>query len=100
MLDSNYVLFVFKQLHISKKSCTFAKNILMAKQEITYREATEEIEEILDKIENGEIDIDELTGQIKRAAALLQSCKDKLFQTEQEVEQVLRDTMGESVQTN
>ncbi|MDR0815625.1 MAG: exodeoxyribonuclease VII small subunit [Bacteroidales bacterium] len=72
----------------------------MAKQEITYREATEEIEEILDKIENGEIDIDELTGQIKRAAALLQSCKDKLFQTEQEVEQVLRDTMGESVQTN
>jgi exodeoxyribonuclease VII small subunit len=71
----------------------------MAKQEMTYREATEEIEEILDKIENGDTDIDELTGQIQRAAQLLQTCKDKLFRTEQEVEQVLHDTMGENVQT-
>jgi exodeoxyribonuclease VII small subunit len=76
----------------------FAKNILM--EEMTYREATEEIEQILDKIENGEIDIDELTGQIKRAAQLLQTCKDKLFRTEQEVEQILRETIDESVQVD
>ncbi|GHT24957.1 hypothetical protein FACS189430_10820 [Bacteroidia bacterium] len=69
----------------------------MAKQEITYRKATEEIEEILDNIENGETDIDELTGQIKRAAQLLQSCKDKLFRAEQVVEQILSEKMEENV---
>ncbi len=61
----------------------------MAKKELSYRESIEQIETILAKIENGEIDIDELTEEIKRAAQLLQQCKDKLFQTEQEVEKIL-----------
>ncbi len=61
----------------------------MAKKEPTYRESIEEIETILEKIESGEIDIDDLTNEIKRAAKLLQSCKEKLFRTEQEIEDIM-----------
>ena len=62
----------------------------MAKKEQGYRQSIEEIEIILAKIESGEIDIDNLTAEIKRAAKLLQDCKEKLFKTEQEVEKVIK----------
>jgi len=61
----------------------------MAKKEPTYRQSIEEIENILAKIESGETDIDDLAAEIKRAANLLQDCKEKLFKTEQEVEKVV-----------
>ena len=61
----------------------------MAKKEPTYRQSIEEIERILAKIESGETDIDDLAAEIKRAANLLQDCKEKLFKTEQEVEKVI-----------
>ncbi len=64
----------------------------MAKKEQTYRESMEEVEAILEKIESGETDIDELTDEIKRAAKLLQNCKEKLFRTEQEVEKIINQT--------
>ena len=61
----------------------------MAKKEPGYRESIDEIEAILAKIEGGETDIDDLTAEIKRAAKLLQNCKEKLFRTEQEVEKIM-----------
>ena len=61
----------------------------MAKKEPSYRQSIEEIETILAKIENGETDIDDLAAEIKRAAKILQDCKEKLFRTEQEVEKVV-----------
>jgi len=61
----------------------------MAKKEPGYRQSIEEIETILAKIESGETDIDDLAAEIKRAAKLLQDCKEKLFQTEQEVEKIM-----------
>ena len=54
-----------------------------------YRESIDEIEAILAKIEGGETDIDDLAAEIKRAAKLLQDCKEKLFRTEQEVEKMM-----------
>jgi exodeoxyribonuclease VII small subunit len=63
----------------------------MAKQEIKYREAINEIEEILQKIENDELDVDELSEKVKRVSALLKICKDKLHKTEEEVEKILKD---------
>jgi len=61
----------------------------MAKKEQGYRRSVEEIETILAKMESGETDIDDLTAEIKRAAKLLQDCKEKLFRTEQEVEKMM-----------
>ena len=62
----------------------------MAKKEYGYSKSIEEIEVILTKIESGETDIDNLTAEIKRATTLLNECKQRLLQTEQEVEKVLQ----------
>ncbi len=39
----------------------------MAKKEIKYEEAVALLEEIVDKMENDELDIDQLSDQLKRA---------------------------------
>ncbi len=63
--------------------------MIMAKQEITYKAAIEEIEKILEKIEDGELDVDELTVNVKRVTDLLKICKNKLHLTESEVNKIL-----------
>jgi len=63
----------------------------MAQKKQTYREAINEIEEILDKIENDELDVDELVEKVKKVTELLRFCKDKLYATQNEVEKALKD---------
>lgn len=63
----------------------------MATKKITYNEAITEIEEILDKIENEELDVDELADKVKRVSVLLKTCKDKLQKTNEQVEQILSE---------
>lgn len=55
----------------------------------TYGEAMAEIEKILEKIESGELDVDELTDKVKRVAGLLDICKKKLKTTETEIQKVI-----------
>ena len=55
----------------------------------SYGEAITEIEEILEKIEIGELDVDELTAKVKRVAGLLDICKKKLKTTETEIQKVI-----------
>ncbi|KPL12067.1 MAG: exodeoxyribonuclease VII [Bacteroides sp. SM1_62] len=55
----------------------------------TYNEAIAEIEEILQKIESGELDVDVLTDKVKRVAYLLEICKKKLKTTESEIQKVI-----------
>jgi exodeoxyribonuclease VII small subunit len=61
------------------------------KKQIKYGEAVEEIESILNKIENEELDVDDLTAKVKRVSELLAICKNKLHSTEEEVEKILKD---------
>lgn len=63
----------------------------MATKKLTYNEAITEIEEILDKIENEELDVDELAEKVKRVSTLLKICKDKLHKTNDQVEQILKE---------
>jgi exodeoxyribonuclease VII small subunit len=63
----------------------------MAAKKLTYNEAISEIEEILDKIENEELDVDELAEKVKRVSTLLKMCKDKLHKTNDQVEQILKE---------
>ena len=60
-------------------------------KKITYNEAIAEIEEVLEKIENEELDVDELAEKVKRVSVLIKFCKDKLFSTSEQVEQILKD---------
>lgn len=61
----------------------------MAKKKISYQDAISEIESILAKIENKELDVDELAENVKKVSSLIKICKDKLYKTEEEVEQIL-----------
>jgi len=63
----------------------------MATKKMTYQEAVNEIDEILGKIENEELDVDELSNQVKRVSTLIKLCKDKLHNTEAEVENILKE---------
>jgi len=45
----------------------------------------------VERIENNELDIDELAKNVKRVAELIKFCKAKLKSTEEEVEQILKD---------
>jgi exodeoxyribonuclease VII small subunit len=58
---------------------------------MTYTEAVTAIEEILQQIETGEMDIDELAAKVKQASELLKFCKGKLFQTEKEIDRILKE---------
>lgn len=63
----------------------------MAKKKINYRDAITEIQEIIQRIEGEELDVDELSDKVKRVSELLKICKEKLHNTEQEVEKILNE---------
>jgi exodeoxyribonuclease VII small subunit len=63
----------------------------MAAKKVSYNEAITEIEEILEKIENEELDVDELAEKVKRVSVLLKICKDKLQNTNEQVDQILKE---------
>lgn len=63
----------------------------MPDKEISYNQAIREVESILAKIENQELDVDELAGQLKRVSELIKICRNKLFTAEKEVEKILKD---------
>ena len=63
----------------------------MTTKKITYNEAMDEIETILEQIEHDEPDVDELAEKVKRVAFLLKLCKEKLQSTNEQVEQILKE---------
>jgi exodeoxyribonuclease VII small subunit len=69
----------------------------MTTKKTTYREAYSELESILEKLENNELDVDQLAEQVKRAAELIKFCRRKLVETETEIEKVMEqmDSEGE-----
>ncbi|MBP6459059.1 MAG: exodeoxyribonuclease VII small subunit [Crocinitomicaceae bacterium] len=64
-------------------------------EEINYTVAFEELQLIVQEIEEGEISVDELSIKVKRAAQLIKVCKSKLTQTEEDVNQILKELDGE-----
>ena len=55
----------------------------------TYQDAFEELQLLVRKMENAEISVDELAEMIKRATLLINICKKKLTDTEEEVKGLL-----------
>ncbi len=62
----------------------------MAKKDISYKDAITEIEAIIEKIEKEELDVDELTKNVKRVSQLIKICRSKLTETEEEVEKIIK----------
>ena len=63
----------------------------MAKREFSFSEAVVEIEEILKKIETGELDVDRLSVEVKRASELIRQCQKKLRTTEDEINSIFKE---------
>jgi exodeoxyribonuclease VII small subunit len=67
----------------------------MTTKKISYTEAFAELETILAKVEGDELNVDDLTANVKRAAELIKFCKSKLFETESEIEKIIADIEDE-----
>lgn len=69
-------------------------------KEMSYGEAASRLEEILAKIEEGQVDIDELSGLVGEAAGLVALCRGKIHAAEVQVktitEQLERDVAEET----
>jgi exodeoxyribonuclease VII small subunit len=63
----------------------------MAKKEFSFSEAVTEIEDILKQIESGELDVDKLSLEVKRASELIRQCQKKLRTTEEEINSIFKD---------
>ena len=48
-----------------------------------------ELQQIVEKMEEGDLDIDNLTSQLKRAQQLIKLCKDRLTKTDAEIRKIL-----------
>lgn len=61
----------------------------MEEVKMNYKDAMNEIEEIVAKLEDNRLDVDELSEKVKRVSELIAFCKSKLHETEEEVEKIL-----------
>ncbi len=61
----------------------------MTKKKISYSDAVAEIESILEKIEAGSLDVDELSDKVSRVTDLLKMCREKLHSTETQIDKIL-----------
>ena len=53
--------------------------------EIKYGKAVKKLDDIISKIENEEVDVDELAANVKEAVGLIKMCKSKIEKAEMEV---------------
>ncbi len=56
---------------------------------MTYEESLRQLETIVEKMEQGDISVDELAQQLKTAQTLIKQCKDKLTKTDSEIKKIL-----------
>ena len=60
-------------------------------KKLNYEEAVKQLEEIVEKMESGELDLDSMTTQLKKAQELVKLCKNRLMQTDQDIQGLLED---------
>ena len=60
-------------------------------KEVNYEESVHQRENIVEKMERGELDVDSMVSQLKRAQELVKLCKKKLKHTDDEIQKLLSD---------
>ena len=64
-------------------------------QELGYEEAYARLQRIVADMESEQITVDELSARLREAVKLLAICKQKLFDTEKEVQSILKGMEAE-----
>ena len=67
-------------------------------ENITYTQAVERLEEIMNKVQTGGMDVDNLAVALKEASALVQFCRGKLYKVDEEVKQLLEGIDDEIIE--
>lgn len=57
----------------------------------SYEEAMSRLEEIVQNMEDGNLDLDTLTLQLREAKSLIKICKDRLTKTDAEINEILKE---------
>ena len=86
------VIYVIRKSIVSKSNYI----LIMSVQNFEYKAAMDRLEEILSKIDNSEMEIDELAGQVQEATELLRKCRQILLTTEKNVQEALASLDGET----
>ena len=68
----------------------------MSKENFEYKNSMERLEAILERIDNSEMEIDELAGNVQEATELLKKCRKFLLDTEKSVQGALESLDGEA----
>ena len=68
----------------------------MSNENFEYKTAMERLENILERIDNSEMEIDELAGAVQEATELLRKCRQILIATEKNVQEALSGLDGET----
>lgn len=68
----------------------------MSNENFEYKTAMERLESILERIDNSEMEIDELAGAVQEATELLRKCRQILLTTEKNVQEALSNLDGET----
>ncbi len=63
----------------------------MEKNNVKYEDAVRQLENIVRKMENDELDVDQLSEQLKLAKTLVKLCKDKLIKADDEIKKLLSE---------
>lgn len=63
----------------------------MKKSKLTYESASEELQQIVEALRSDEVTVDEMTDKVKRAAELINFCKEKLHSTEKQLNLLFDD---------
>ncbi len=63
----------------------------MAKKNMEYSKAAEELNQILSDLESEDINVDELSDKVKKAIELIRFCKNKIKETEMEVKNMVSE---------
>ena len=66
-------------------------------ENITYTQAVERLEEIMNRVQNGGMDVDNLAVALKEASALVLFCGGKLYKVDEEVKQLLEGMDEETI---
>ena len=59
-------------------------------KKINYEETVKQLEDIVAKMEDGEMDLESMTTQLKKAQELVKLCKDRLTQTDKDIQALLK----------
>jgi exodeoxyribonuclease VII small subunit len=58
-------------------------------EKLNYEDALKQLQEIVNKLENKEIKLDDLSISVKEAKRLVDYCRDKLDKTEEEIRMII-----------